>query len=119
MTAITRRSLLKAVGVLLAPKELLDLFSQNTPKQKVKSKKGDFPLEIRVFYNEKGIVKNVTSSGGWISPEDLPDDENPPSWDIFNGAPKELKFGDDYVKTGEIQEGDLRVTTYRNITRYG
>ena len=86
-------------------------------EQKILAKKGDFPLEIRVFFDEKGIVKNVNSSAAFRCPEDL-DDEDMPNWNIFNGAPDKIKFGDEYKKADEETTDGLKVVRYKNITSY-
>jgi hypothetical protein len=80
----------------------------------IEHKKGDFPLEIKVSLSVmSGKLLNISSFGGWIEPED---EELKRLKEIFDNAPDQLKFGDDYKKVLDINENGVRKLVYKNMT---
>lgn len=82
-------------------------------KPKTLARKGDFPLEIRVFFNSQGRRYGVSSYGGWIEAEKA----WPGELDVFDKAPEKVIFGDEYQRVSDIKlEGNIRQVTYLNTT---
>ncbi len=83
-------------------------------KPKTSAKKGDFPLEIRVFFNSQGKRYAISSYGGWIETEKaLPDELK-----IFDKSPEKVTLGDDYQRVSIEERDGVTIARYLNITKY-